>query len=193
MSKVGRKNIEIPDEVDVEISREKLVVKGPKGERKRAIKPEIKIEKDNDTLKFTRRNDTKKARSLHGLYRTLTANMIEGVINGYEKKLDVIGVGYKVDKKGDTLYLELGHSHAIAFRPPAGIEFEVETPQRRTEAPNTKNELLMGTITIKGIKKELVGNIAEKIRSQRPPSVYSGKGVRYKGETVHLKAGKAAF
>ncbi len=193
MSRIGKQPIKIPDKVDVQIKNNLVTITGPQGQAEREIDPIIEVNQKDSELILTRKAENQRARSLHGLYRSLIDNSIVGVTDGYQKTLEVIGVGYKIDLKGKALYLELGFSHALVFKPPEGIEFEIEVPKRRTEAPGTKNELLMGTVTVKGIDKQLVGNIAAKIRAFRPPVIYSGKGIRYKDEILHLKAGKAAF
>lgn len=176
MSRIGRKPVSLPVGVEVKISDNNLVtVKGPKGELKEQIGKLIKVEVNEGVVTVTRDNDTKEARSAHGLSRSLINNMVIGVTTGYEKKLQLIGVGYKADKQGTLLVLNLGYSHPIRMEDPSGLLTEVTSP---TE------------IIVKGISKELVGNYAANIRKQRPPEPYKGKGVRYVNEVVLRKEGK---
>ncbi len=178
MSRIGKLPVPIPEKVSVELQENNfMVVKGPKGELKRQLHPAMNIEvKENEVL-VTRPDDSKFNRSLHGLTRQLIANMIEGVSNGFSKKLQIIGVGYRAEMKGKKLVLALGYSHPIVFSAPEVIKIETPSP---TE------------IVISGINKELVGLVAAKIRSFRKPEPYKGKGIRYEGEYVRHKAGKAA-
>lgn len=169
----------IPLPQGVEIKREKgrIRVKGPKGELVRDINPAIETRIENAELTLNRSSESKFHRSLHGLYRTLIANMVQGVTKGYEKKLEIRGVGYRAEIKGRLLSLQLGYSHPIVFSPPSSIEIKCEAPT---------------SITVSGIDKELVGQVAAKIRSFRKPEPYKGKGIRYVGEYVREKAGKTA-
>ncbi len=177
MSRVGKQPIEIPSGVTVVVDDNNLVtVKGPKGELKQEIHPDIKVNIEENIIKVERPSDKKDHRSLHGLSRALINNMIEGVLKGYEKKLEIVGVGYRANKKGKTLNLQLGFSHPVDMEDPEGIT--TETPSQ-TE------------IIVKGIDKQLVGNYAAKIRDLRPPEPYKGKGIRYAGEYVRRKEGKA--
>ena len=177
MSRVGRKPIPIVTGVKVQKTDRSVKIVGPKGELSATVHPDIGFEiKDNQIL-ITRSNDEKQQRSLHGLWRALMANMIKGVTDGYSKKLELVGVGYRAEMKGKKLQLLLGFSHPILFAPPEGI---------KVEAPTQTN------ITISGIDKQLVGQVAAKIRSFRPPEPYKGKGVKYEGEYIRRKAGKAA-
>lgn len=176
MSRIGRLPISLPQGVNVSISDSNLVtVKGPKGELQEQINKGIKIENNDGVLSVTRGSEDKTMRSLHGLSRTLINNMVTGVTAGFEKKLQLVGVGYKAEKKGSTLVLSLGYSHPIELIDPAGIQIEVTSP---TE------------IVVKGINKEVVGNYAANIREKRPPEPYKGKGVRYSDEKVIRKEGK---
>lgn len=176
MSRIGKLPVTIPAGVEVKVSDSNIVtVKGPKGELQEQIIGLIKVEIKDGVLSVTRDNDTKEARSAHGLSRTLINNMVEGVTNGYEKKLQLVGVGYKADKKGKLLVLSLGYSHPVEMEDPDGIETLVTTP---TE------------ITVKGTNKALVGNYAANIRKWRKPEPYKGKGIRYVGEVVRRKEGK---
>jgi large subunit ribosomal protein L6 len=177
MSRIGRKPITLPDGVSVELAPGRVSVKGPKGELEQTISPEITIEREDGTLTVQRPTDRGEHRALHGLTRSLIANMVEGVTDGYEKRLEIQGVGYRAQLKGSTLELALGFSHPVSVQAPEGIEFEV--PQA-TE------------IVVRGIDKQLVGQVAADIRKRRPPEPYKGKGIRYRGEYVARKVGKRA-
>lgn len=174
MSRVGKKPITILTGIEVKLEGQKVVIKGPKGELQREIRPEIAIEQKEGEIICSPKSKSKKTKAFWGLTRTLIANMIEGVSKGYEKKLEIQGIGYKANLEGENLVLEMGFSHSVKIDCPAGIKFSVE-----------KN-----IITISGIDKELVGNIAAKIRKIRPPEPYKGKGIRYLGEIVRRKVGK---
>lgn len=177
MSRIGRKPIPIVTGVKVQKTDHAVKVIGPKGELSATVHPEIGFEiKDNQIL-VTRSSDTKEFRALHGLWRALMQNMIKGVTEGYGKKLELVGVGYRAEMKGKKLQLALGYSHPILFGPPEGIK--IETPTQTN-------------ISISGIDKQLVGQVAAKIRSFRLPEPYKGKGVKYEGEYIRRKAGKAA-
>ncbi len=169
----------VPSGVTIQVSGQNVSVKGPKGELKLTLLPEVTVTVDGSVLKVTRKDDSDDARARHGLTRMLLNSMIIGVDKGFEKKLEIIGVGYKATVKGKTLGLALGHSHPINFAIPAGIEI----------VPDEKNKNI---IAIRGIDKQLVGQVASDIRGLRPPEPYKGKGVRYLGEAVRRKAGKAA-
>ena len=176
MSRIGRKVIAIPAGVTVSVNEENIVtVKGPKGTLTTNIHANITVSVEGATIAVTRLDDERENRSLHGLSRTLIANMVEGVTKGYSKTLEMIGVGYKAAKSGKTLTLNLGHSHPIIFEEKDGITFEV---------PNST------TIVVNGIDKQLVGQSAAQIREKRPPEPYLGKGVKYVGEHIRRKAGK---
>ncbi|KPL04876.1 MAG: 50S ribosomal protein L6 [candidate division Zixibacteria bacterium SM1_73] len=177
MSRVGKKPISIPSGVKVKIEQNEIRVSGPKGELKKEIHPSLKIQMNENEIVVSRSSDSKFRRSLHGLARALIANMVEGVTNGYRKALEIQGIGYKAELKGEKLNLSLGFSHPILFAPPEGIKIDLSGPNR---------------IAVSGIDKELVGMVAAKIRSFRPPEPYKGKGIRYEGEFVRKKAGKAA-
>jgi large subunit ribosomal protein L6 len=177
MSRIGRMPIAVPSGVTVNIKGNEVSVKGPKGELKRAISPDIKLTLDGGKLVVERQSDEGTQRALHGLTRSLIANMVEGVTKGYERNLEIIGVGFRAEKEGDNVNLRVGFTHAITIKPRAGIKFDVDA----------KN---VG-IKITGIDKENVGQTAAEIRRIRPPDHYKGKGVRYAGETVKLKPGKA--
>jgi large subunit ribosomal protein L6 len=177
LSRIGKQPITIPQGVQVTVTEKNLVVvKGPKGELSEQINPDIKVNINDNVITIERPSDKKDHRALHGLSRALIANMLEGVTNGYEKKLQIIGVGYRAQKKGKVLNLQLGFSHPVDMEDPEGIT--VETPSQ-TE------------IIVKGINKQLVGNYAAKIRDLRKPEPYKGKGIRYEGEYVRRKEGKA--
>ncbi len=175
MSRIGRMPIAIPAGVTVEIAENnKVTVKGPKGTLERVLPSEMTISKDGETVVVTRPNDLKKMKSLHGLTRTLINNMVVGVSTGYEKKLEVNGVGYKAAKAGKKLTLSLGYSHPVEMEDPEGLESTVEG----------------NVITVKGIDKEKVGQYAAEIRSKRAPEPYKGKGIKYADEVIRRKVGK---
>jgi large subunit ribosomal protein L6 len=176
MSRIGRLPITVPAGVDVAFDGRVLTVKGPKGSLTRELPPRIEVTRDGDALVVTRPTETKLDKSLHGLTRTLVNNMVIGVTAGYRKGLEIVGVGYRAQKVGEKLQLSLGYSHPIEIDPPNGISFEVETPVR---------------LAVVGIDKELVGQVAAQVRATRKPEPYKGKGVRYAGEHVRRKAGKA--
>ncbi len=175
MSRIGKLPVEIPSGVEVTINGQTVTAKGPLGTESVEIRPEIKLEKKDNSIVLTRENDDRKARSLHGLSRTLVANAVHGVKDGFTKKLEIVGVGYRAAMQGNTLNLALGYSHPIDIPAPEGIKIAVDQ--------NTK-------ITITGANKQLVGDIAALIRSKRPPEVYKGKGIKYEGEHIRRKAGK---
>jgi len=177
MSRIGRLPIAVPSGVDVAIDDRLVTVKGPKGTLSHTIAPPITVERDEDVLEIKRPNDERESRSLHGLTRTLINNMVVGVTEGYEKKLEIVGVGYRVLSKGPTqLEFQLGYSHSITFDAPEGITFTVDGPTR---------------LGVQGIDKQLVGETAANIRKLRKPEPYKGKGVRYAGEHIRRKVGKA--
>jgi large subunit ribosomal protein L6 len=176
MSRIGRLPIQIPAGVDVKVDASVVTVKGPKGELSLAVASPIEVKVEDGQILVTRPNDERESRSLHGLTRTLIANDIVGVTEGYTKGLEVVGTGYRVAAKGSSLELALGFSHPVTVEPPAGITFAVEG--------NNK-------ITVSGISKQAVGEAAANIRKIRKPEPYKGKGVRYAGEVVRRKAGKA--
>jgi large subunit ribosomal protein L6 len=177
MSRIGKKPIPVPDGVTVSVAPGRVTVNGPKGELSQAINPDMKVDQDNGTLTVERPTDRGDHRALHGLTRSLIANMVVGVTDGYEKRLEIQGVGYRARLQGRNLELALGYSHPVSVQAPEGIEFEV--PQQ-TE------------VVVRGIDKQLVGEIAAQIRKKRPPEPYKGKGIRYAGEHVRRKVGKRA-
>jgi large subunit ribosomal protein L6 len=177
MSRIGRKPIPVPAGVSVAIEPERVTVNGPKGELCERIHRDITVSQEGEELVVTRPTDRGEHRALHGLTRSLVANMVEGVTNGFEKRLEIQGVGYRAQLKGKDLELALGYSHPVPIRAPAGIEFEVPQPTR---------------IVVRGISKQLVGETAANIRKQRKPEPYKGKGIRYEGEYVARKVGKRA-
>ncbi len=182
MSRIGKLPIPIPDGVKVDISPTNFVrVQGPRGELSLQVDPDLTLELVDGQLVVKRPTDQKRHRAMHGLYRALLNNMVEGVSKGFKKQLEVIGVGYRADVKNGILELALGFSHPIYFLPPAGITITVDTKGR-------KNPI----ITVEGNDKQMVGQVAAKIRSLRPPEPYKGKGVRYVGEYIRRKAGKTA-
>jgi large subunit ribosomal protein L6 len=168
--------IAVPDKVTVTIEKDMVRVSGPKGELSRRFNPDMKIKLDDNVLTVSRPSDSKEHRSLHGLTRSLLANMVQGVTAGFEKHLDIVGVGYRAEKSGDKLTLRVGYSHPVEVTPLAGLKLDVEGGNH---------------IKVSGIDKEVVGEMAAEIRAIRPPDPYKGKGIRYTGELVHLKPGKA--
>ncbi|MDE1565446.1 50S ribosomal protein L6 [Actinotignum sanguinis] len=176
MSRIGRLPIAIPSGVDVSVSGQNVTVKGPKGQLELSVAEPIAVNVDDNTVLVTRPNDERESRSLHGLTRTLVANMVEGVTNGYSKAMEIVGTGYRVVAKGSDLEFSLGYSHTILFEAPEGITFTVATPTK---------------FTVSGIDKQLVGETAAKIRKLRKPEPYKGKGVKYADEVIRRKAGKA--
>lgn len=176
MSRIGKRPITIPDKVAVAIDNQEVGVKGPKGELKRVLPNGITVNQEGSTLQVVRQNDSRNLRQLHGLSRTLVANMVEGVSQGFQKKLEIQGVGYRARIDGRNLILVVGYSHEVRIEPPTGVQVAVDGNVN---------------ITVSGIDKELVGNLSAKIRAVRPPEVYKGKGIRYAGEVVRRKAGKA--
>ena len=176
MSRIGRLPIPVPSGVDVTIEGRQVTVKGPKGTLSRALHPDMTISREDGTLVVTRPTEQKTHKQLHGLTRTLVNNMVVGVTDGYRKGLEITGVGYRAALSGKKLQLNLGYSHQIEIDPPEGITFELENPTR---------------LAVVGIDKELVGQIAAKVRATRKPEPYKGKGVRYAGEYIRRKAGKA--
>ena len=175
MSRIGRKEITVPAGVTVTLNGHVITVKGPKGTLERELNRNMIVTVEGNTVKVDRPNDDKMNRSLHGLTRSLIANMVVGVTEGYSKKLEIVGVGYKAAKSGKNLVLNLGHSHTITFTEDEKITFDV---------PDSN------TIIVKGYDKQLVGAIAAQIREKRPPEPYLGKGVKYEGEHIRRKAGK---
>lgn len=176
MSRIGKRPITVPNKVSVEIDNQHVAVKGPKGELSRVLPTGITVDQDGETLNVLRQNDSRHLRQLHGLSRTLVANMVEGVSQGFQRRLEIQGVGYRARVDGRNLVLNVGYSHEVKIEPPEGIQMAVE---------NNVN------VIVSGIDKEIVGNLAARIRAVRPPEVYKGKGIRYAGEVVRRKAGKA--
>lgn len=186
MSRIGRNPITIPSGVDVIVDENnKVTVKGPKGTLVREFNPDMQIVREGDVLLVQRPTDGKEHRSLHGLTRTLLANMVEGVTKGYEKKLRAVSVGWRATLQGRKLVLNVGFSHPIEIEPPAGIEFAAETVAHPPYG-------MVPLITVSGIDKEMVGQVAASIRSIRKPEPYLGKGIQYQGEIIRRKAGKTA-
>jgi large subunit ribosomal protein L6 len=177
MSRIGKRPIPLPAKVTVSIDGPQVSIKGPKGELSRSLPSGVTIAQDGEALVISRRDDSRMARERHGLCRTLVANMVEGVANGFQRRLELQGVGYRAAVQGKNLNLSVGYSHPVSLEPPDGITFAVEG--------NTN-------VIVSGIDKELVGNVAAKVRSVRPPEPYKGKGIRYAGEVVRRKVGKAA-
>ena len=176
MSRIGKLPVVIPDGVEVTVEGQTVTAKGPLGTETVEIRPEIAVKKENNEVILTRTNEERKTRALHGLSRTLVNNAVHGVKEGFTKELEIVGVGYRANMQGSSLNLALGYSHPVIIDAPQGITITVEN--------NTK-------VTVKGSNKQTVGDIAALIRSKRPPEVYKGKGVKYVGEYIRRKAGKA--
>ncbi|WP_422448622.1 50S ribosomal protein L6 [Thermoanaerobacterium sp. DL9XJH110] len=176
MSRIGKKPVKIPQGVEVKIEGNTVTVKGPKGSISRQFHREMKIKEEDDKIIVERPSDDNMHRALHGLTRTLISNMVKGVVEGFEKRLSMEGVGYRAAKQGSKLVLTVGYSHPVEIEPPKGIEFEVPAPNK---------------IVVKGIDKELVGQVAANIRKVREPEPYKGKGIRYEDEVIRRKVGKA--
>jgi len=176
MSRIGRRPIQLPEGTRVEIKDGEVFVSGPKGSLKRQILPGIEVRTENNMILVRRKDDEKMTRAFHGLMRTLIANMVEGVNRGFEKKLEIVGLGYRVERKGKDLVFYLGYSHPVHFSLPEGVRAEVEK---------------QNIVTISGMDKELVGTVAAKIRRLREPDVYKNKGIKYVGEVLRKKAGKS--
>ncbi|MDC3414627.1 50S ribosomal protein L6 [Terrihalobacillus insolitus] len=177
MSRVGLKSLEIPEGVEINQNENTITVKGPKGELTRSFHPDMTIKIADNVLTVERPSDHKEHRALHGTTRSLIGNMVEGVYKGFEKSLEIIGVGYRAQKQGEKIVISAGYSHPVELEKREGIDIEVPS--------NTK-------VTVKGIDKELVGAVAANIRAIRPPEPYKGKGIRYEGENVRRKEGKTA-
>jgi large subunit ribosomal protein L6 len=176
MSRVGKQPVAVPNGVEVSVQASTVRVKGPKGELEIDAEPSIKVSVADGAVNVDRTNEDREARALHGLTRALVANMVEGVTQGFRKTLELHGTGYRAQQTGKKLVMQLGHSHPIEYTPPEGIDIEVENPT---------------TLHVSGIDKRLVGQVAADIRASRPVEVYLGKGIRYRGEYVRRKAGKA--
>jgi large subunit ribosomal protein L6 len=176
MSRIGRMPVVVPNGVDVTISGREVTVRGPKGSLSMEVAAPIEVTQADGTITVTRPSDEGEIRALHGLSRSLIANMVTGVTEGYRKTLEIVGVGYRVQAKGQDLEFSLGYSHPLPVRPPEGITFRVETPTR---------------FVVEGIDKQQVGEVAANIRKLRKPDPYKGKGVRYQGEQIRRKVGKA--
>ena len=175
MSRIGNKPITVPAGVEVKLDGQHITVKGPKGTLERDINPEITIKFEEGKITFERHSEERTHRSLHGLSRTLVNNMIEGVQKEFTRELQINGVGYRAQKRGNDLNLSLGYSHPVIYKAPTGISFDVPDPN---------------TIIVKGIDKEQVGQVAAEIRTKRPPEVYRGKGIKYAEEVIRRKVGK---
>jgi large subunit ribosomal protein L6 len=177
MSRIGKQPIEVPSGVDVAVDGSRVTVKGPRGTLEQTFHAEVRIVREDGVVRVERVGEDGFHRALHGLTRTLIANMVEGVTKGFEKRLEIVGVGYRAQLRGSDIELALGFSHPVHVQPPQGIEFEVPAPTR---------------ITVRGNDKQMVGEVAANIRKLRKPEPYKGKGIRYEGERVRKKAGKAA-
>ena len=177
MSRIGKQPIEVPDGVTIDVDPGLVTVKGPKGELSQAVSPAMTISQSDGTLTVERPTNRGEHRALHGLTRSLIANMVEGVTAGFERRLEIQGVGYRARLQGNALELSVGYSHTVTVTAPEGIDFELPAPTQ---------------IIVRGIDKQLVGEIAARIRRTRPPEPYKGKGVRYAGEHVRRKVGKRA-
>lgn len=176
MSRIGNNPVAIPSNVEISIERELITVKGPKGQLELALLPQVKVEIEDNEIVIKRKKDDKFSRSAHGLTRSLINNMVQGVTEGWTKNLELVGVGYRAQGGGETLTLNVGYSHPVAVKAPEGVIFAV--------VDNTK-------VSVSGIDRALVGQVAANIRAVRPPEVYKGKGIRYTGEYIRRKAGKA--
>lgn len=176
MSRIGKKPVVVPQGVTVKVEGRRISVKGPKGELDRSVHPEISVAVDGEQIKVTRPSDEKRHRALHGLTRSLVNNMVEGVTRGFTKRLEIHGVGYKAEATAKGVRLVVGYSHPVDYTAPPGVSIKVENPT---------------TIQVEGVDKEAVGQVAAEIRMVRPPEPYKGKGIRYQGEHVRRKAGKA--
>ena len=176
MSRIGNKPITVPEGVEVKLDGQHITVKGPKGTLERTVEPEISMKLEDGILTVSRDSDVRRSKSLHGLTRTLINNMINGVLHEYKRELEINGVGYRAQKKGNDLVMNLGYSHPVEMQAPAGITFDVPNPNQ---------------IIVRGIDKELVGQTAAVIRTKRPPEVYRGKGIKYAEEHIRRKEGKA--
>lgn len=176
MSRIGRKPVALPQGVQIEVDGNVVKVKGPKGELTQNVHPDMKINVTDNQVTVERPSDEKEHRALHGLTRSLIANMVQGVTVGYTKGLDIVGVGYRAAKQGNNLVLTIGYSHPVEIKPLNGIEFEVPAPNK---------------IIVKGIDKQVVGQMAAEIRAVREPEPYKGKGIKYENEIIRRKAGKA--
>ncbi|CAN5611285.1 50S ribosomal protein L6 [soil metagenome] len=182
MSRIGKKPIDLPNNVTIEVAKDNLIsVKGPKGTLTQAVDPDIKISVEDSKLVVERPTEQKRHKALHGLYRSLLNNMVKGVSEGYTKNLELVGVGYKASNQGNILELNLGYSHNIFVAIPSEIVLKTETPKGKSP-----------TVTLEGIDKQLIGQVAAKIKSLRKVEPYKGKGIRFSGETVRRKAGKTA-
>jgi large subunit ribosomal protein L6 len=177
MSRIGKRPIEVPSGVIVSVDPGRVTVSGPKGELRQQVPARMQIAQEEGTVTVTRPTERGEDRALHGLTRTLIANMVEGVTNGFEKKLEIQGVGYRAALSGTDLELQVGYSHSVKIKPRQGIEFEVPVPTQ---------------VVVRGIDKQMVGQTAAEIRKVRPPEPYKGKGIRYEGEFVRRKVGKRA-
>ncbi|MBX6363531.1 MAG: 50S ribosomal protein L6 [Gemmatimonadetes bacterium] len=176
MSRIGRKPIPVPAGVTVTVDGSTVAVKGPKGQITRTFRPEMTVRVGDGAVTVERPSDQKEHRALHGLTRALLANMVQGVTEGFRRSLEIVGVGYRAEKKGDALVLNVGYSHPVTYPQPQGITITTPSPT---------------TIVVEGIDKQQVGQVAAEIRAVRPPEPYKGKGIRYTGEQVRRKAGKA--
>jgi large subunit ribosomal protein L6 len=176
MSRIGKKPVPLPKNVTASLDGNTIKVKGPKGELERKLHPAMKVVVENDTVVVSRPSDESEHKALHGLTRTLVANMVQGVTQGYQKQLDIVGVGYKAEVRPYGLQMALGFSHPIEYRAPKGIKLTAPQPT---------------TVVIEGADKEIVGQVAAEIRKLRPPEPYKGKGIKYAGEQIRRKAGKA--
>lgn len=182
MSRIGNLPVDVPEKVDVSIGKNNLVkVKGPLGELSQQVDPRISVKQEDNQIILSRSSDDNQSKAMHGLYRSLVNNMIEGVTKGYEIKQELVGVGYRAETKGQILELSLGFSHDIHFEIPSEVKVEAVTERRRNPV-----------VTLKSIDKQLIGQVAAKIRSFRKPEPYKGKGIKYVGEQLRKKAGKSA-
>ncbi len=180
MSRIGNKPVQLPEGVEVNISGTTIKVKGPKGELAWNFPPSMEVTQEDRTVVVKRPDDTKQKKALHGLTRSLIANMVKGVSEGYTIEMEIVGIGYRAEQKGESIVLSLGYSHPVEFQLPKGISAQVDAKARPMK------------LTLTGIDKQLIGQVAANIRALRPPDSYKGKGIRYAGERLKLKPGKTA-
>ena len=185
MSRIGRQPVVLPEEVQARVDGNEVIVKGPKGELRVQFHRDMAVQLRDKSLQVVPHSDDQRTRAFHGLTRSLIANAVHGVHQGFEKRLVVVGIGYRAEVQGENLRLSLGFSHPVVYTAPHTIEFDTEAPPRELEGAQT-------SIVVRGVDKQLVGQVAAEIRSFRPPEPYKGKGIRYANEVVRRKAGKAA-
>jgi len=194
MSRVGKKPISIPKGVKVKIDSNNYVhITGPKGKLSQWVDPVISVKLSDGKIILDKKNSNRRVDALYGLYRSLLANIVKGVLEEFEISLDIIGIGYKAEQRGRALVISVGYSHQIYFVPPEGVNVKVEPISTKVFAPGTPNQYLTAKLKVSGVDKQQVGQVAAKIRSIKPPDVYKSKGIRYSDERVHIKVGKAGI